>query len=977
MNFHSFTASRRGTPINDWSTVVGIFGVLAVFTCVEGYAQLPATGGAVTGQGTVAEETVQLTPFTVTSDKDVGYQAANTLAGSRMNTSLRDTAASLSILTEEFIKDIGALDLTQAIAFGNNVELELPDGNAAFEFYNTFLIRGQAATVARNYFRWKLPTNTFNVERIEEARGPNSILFGIASAGGLISTSTKQAYTNRTFRRAQLIYGSYDLRRASFDVNQAAFGGKLGVRLNAVSSKEQAYQHYAGAEDNRAHLALKYDLTRSTVVRAEYEKGKTFRVAADNQEIGDNVMRWFNAGRPLLGLTGTVTGIARNNTAANLSVNLVDDGRNNFVNFDARGLVITQADTSALITDPRIIDHVNYRVSLGGPTQSQESVFDTYTVSIDQKLWKSTFLQFAFNRQRYDFEAWQASNPTGLKGDANQFLRDGVTPNPNAGGLYFETYWTNRNRDETSDNYRFTASQEFNFGKWGEYRLAGLFEREERTFYNQGTNEAWIDETTDRGAFAAAPNASANRVLRRHYVTLLDQATYFASSQHPTTTSGLVSGMIDPSNPARRLKTRFVASGASAFDDPSEQDSFLLAGQAYYFNRKLVLAGGYRSDTLYLHEGARGIIDPVTQEFIIDNINNPRTNRTLKATTRTAGAVYHVLPWLSLRYNRSNSIELANTGVRLMPLLDSSGYPIGAASRVGDNPKGEGEDYGIDLSLLDGKVFVRATRFSTTRAGAQAFTYGGTVDNPTVFSNRVLDQLATNGLITAAERERRRINSGGSTFDVASTGYEYSVTANPTRNWRVQANYSTSNPVSDNIAPEIQVWAASEIPFFKKFDQNMLITSVGTTLAAEIARWELANEVNRSVAGVGTIGTRKEKVSAVTRYTFSEGLLKGLHVGGTVRHQGKQVIAFSSSRKEVIYGNSFTRVDAFVGYNFGRSPRWRWLQNAGLQLNVQNVLDEHDPLVTRVADPNGARLDVNRMAPQLPITWRLSADLSF
>ncbi|MBL9209544.1 MAG: TonB-dependent receptor, partial [Opitutaceae bacterium] len=279
--------------------------------------------------------------------------------------------------------------------------------------------------------------------------------------------------------------------------------------------------------------------------------------------------------------------------------------------------------------------------------------------------------------------------------------------------------------------------------------------------------------------------------------------------------------------------------------------------------------------------------------------------------------------------------------------------------------------------LLDGKVFVRATRFSTTRAGAQGFVYGGTVDNPTVFSDRVLGQLATNGLITAAERERRRINSGGYTFDVASTGYEFSVTANPTKNWRLQANYSISNPVSDNIAPEIQAWAASEIPFYKRFDQNLLITSVGTTLAAEIARWELANQVNRSVEGVGTAGTRKEKVSAVTRYAFSEGRLRGLHVGATVRHQGKQVIAYSTSRQQVIYGNSFTRADAFLGYTFGRAVPLKFLRGLGLQLNVQNVFDDHEPLSTRVADPNAARLDVNRMAPQLPLTWRLSADVTF
>jgi iron complex outermembrane receptor protein len=154
-------------------------------------------------------------------------------------------------LTAELIKDVGALDLTEAIRFGNNVEMELPDGNAAFEFFRTFVIRGQAASISRNYFRWKLPTNTFNIERIEEARGPNSILFGIASAGGLLNASTKQAQTNRSFRGAQLVYGSYDLRRASIDINKSSFNGKLGVRFNAVASKEQAYQHYAGNEDER------------------------------------------------------------------------------------------------------------------------------------------------------------------------------------------------------------------------------------------------------------------------------------------------------------------------------------------------------------------------------------------------------------------------------------------------------------------------------------------------------------------------------------------------------------------------------------------------------------------------------------------------------------------------------------------------------------------------------------------------------
>src|ERR1043166_8063887 len=57
------------------------------------------------------EKAVELSPFVVASDKDVGYVATNTLAGSRLNTALKDTPASISVFTEEFMKDIGAFSL--------------------------------------------------------------------------------------------------------------------------------------------------------------------------------------------------------------------------------------------------------------------------------------------------------------------------------------------------------------------------------------------------------------------------------------------------------------------------------------------------------------------------------------------------------------------------------------------------------------------------------------------------------------------------------------------------------------------------------------------------------------------------------------------------------------------------------------------------------------------------------------------------
>lgn len=920
------------------------------------------------------EEVVELSPFVVNASEDNGYQATNTLAGSRMNTSLRDTAASVSVLTSELLSDIGALNLNDAFVYANNVELDhtnLNNDNGTFEFFNTFRIRGQAATVARNYFRWKLPADLFNVERIEEARGPNSILFGIASAGGLISTQTKQASTNRNFRRAQLVYGSYDLRRATIDVNQTTFNEKLGVRFNAVLSDVQGYQHYVYEKDNRAHLAVKYNLTPNTVFRAEYEKGKTSANKANNQEIVDNAMKWYYAGAPVLlvNAADTARGITRNANGADLSIRLVETAPGVYYNYDARLAGNTQPATAGgMLYEPAFIDNLNFRPNSGGPGQTQESWFETYSAFLDHKLGKNTFLQLAFNHQDYDFEAWQASGASGLKGDPNRFMKDGVTPNPNAGGYYFESFWTHRYRSEALNNLRFSVSQELDFGKWGEYRLAGLAEREESNWSKDNYIEIWANEATNLGAFNTVRNSGVNRVMRRHYITPGDYGTYFSSFSAPAP----ITGMVDPSNPARTLKTAWTRAGIADFNDPQEQDSYLAAAQAFYFKRKLVLAGGYRADTLYLHEGLRGFRDPVTQDIVVDNETFPRANKTIDAHTRTYGVVYHALPWLSLRYNNARSLELTNGGIRLTPHPDENGNFIGG--RVGDNPQGQGEDYGFDLNLLDGKIFVRATRFETIRAGAQQFVYGGT-SSPSTLSNRVMDALQGAGLITQAERDLHQIDVGGSEFDMKSTGYELSVTANPTKNWRLSANYSFTDSVTDNTAPEILVWAAAEIPYFQSFNQNILV-STGDTVAGEIARWQAVHQTLQSVNGLGTIGNRREKLSVVTRYTFSDGLLKGLHVGATARHQSKMVIG-ATSANTLVYGNSITRADASLGYRFGRMPGLKFLKNLSLQLNVYNVLNQHDPLVMGVANENAAVLVPNRLLPQEPRYWRLSADLAF
>ena len=57
-----------------------------------------------------AEEVLVLSPFEVKAEEDNGYVATETLAGTRIRTDLKDVASAISVVTKEFMRDIGATD---------------------------------------------------------------------------------------------------------------------------------------------------------------------------------------------------------------------------------------------------------------------------------------------------------------------------------------------------------------------------------------------------------------------------------------------------------------------------------------------------------------------------------------------------------------------------------------------------------------------------------------------------------------------------------------------------------------------------------------------------------------------------------------------------------------------------------------------------------------------------------------------------
>jgi iron complex outermembrane receptor protein len=128
---------------------------------------------------------VQLSPFSVDASEDSGYRAHNTLAGSRLNSSLRDTPGVLDVLTADFLDDIGVTTLSDALNYSTNFAEDLGDFdsqgviNTVFpgsQANVNFRTRGLGGTIARNYLETDTRPAFYTVERIDNSSGPNSIL---------------------------------------------------------------------------------------------------------------------------------------------------------------------------------------------------------------------------------------------------------------------------------------------------------------------------------------------------------------------------------------------------------------------------------------------------------------------------------------------------------------------------------------------------------------------------------------------------------------------------------------------------------------------------------------------------------------------------------------------------------------------------------------------------------------------------------
>jgi outer membrane receptor protein involved in Fe transport len=184
------------------------------------------------------DNAIKLSPFEVRNEKDQGYVATSTLAGTRLNTPLRDTPVAISVFTEEFLKQIDAVTVVDVLKFAIGVEPSYDStGNVRSGSDVVVNIRGLGrSTMARNYFVWSnQASDSYIIGSLTFTRGPDNVLFGRSGPQGSFNADTKRASFGRngTVSPPQIQFPSNSLTPRWPSANcVAGAAGYAGSRAN-------------------------------------------------------------------------------------------------------------------------------------------------------------------------------------------------------------------------------------------------------------------------------------------------------------------------------------------------------------------------------------------------------------------------------------------------------------------------------------------------------------------------------------------------------------------------------------------------------------------------------------------------------------------------------------------------------------------------------------------------------------------------
>jgi len=579
-----------------------------------------------------ATDPVELTPFTVSSDRDQGFAATSALAGGRLATDLRDTPAAYSVMTREFIDALNLTDLQTAAEWSTGSDSIPNNGDATFFTFSTYYqTRGvRAGTQQRNFFPQYGDNDTFDIERFDFGRGPNSILFGNGTLGGTSSSTTKRARTDRAFQNVQFSVGSWSTYRATFDVNQP-LGKRVAVRAAGVWGDGDGWRQKDFNRRQGVFTTTTFRPWRNTEIRLEGEyleiQKQTGMTTLNDRLSGWDGQLTYDRPAALRGAAAAVLNAATaagvNRRGANYHVWNPYGGLNAVVNLEGEPMTRAGGETATTpiagftygaIGAPSFNSSgVTFRHAFGLPAGRFDNAIarsffrvpdDEFTLSPDAPLLSSRFrdLQLTVNQRFGDFYLEAAADLNRqayfVNGEENRGTQDSYidinrvqpdgTANPHflqpyGDGSFFRGY-----RNYGFDSVRFAAAY-VRDTRWGKFTVNSMGGRSENHYT---LSYRWL-------SVAQGPDQS-QWILPAQFIRV--RRYWNQSAREITDLSRGPIRYLNPGVNSSQIQPRWVIDN-SRYDTETVNDANytygLVALNAKFWRDRLVVLGAVRRDQYY------------------------------------------------------------------------------------------------------------------------------------------------------------------------------------------------------------------------------------------------------------------------------------------------------------------------------------------------------------------------------------------
>jgi len=227
-----------------------------------------------------ADDTIKLSPFTVSTEKDTGYTATNSLSGTRTNTPIRDIPMNIQVFTKDLADDF--LIKTQVDFEAYNAALvyggaDTFSDNVIQQPYQELLVRGFRQNWGlRDGIREYDPVDMQNISRVEFVKGPAAPLYGLAYPGGVMNNITKSVDFAHNFTNLRATAGNFNDWRASIDTNVTTStpnGGKFGIRFNGANERSQDEREHSKGRVELAAIEAEWRPFPTTQLEFMTERG--------------------------------------------------------------------------------------------------------------------------------------------------------------------------------------------------------------------------------------------------------------------------------------------------------------------------------------------------------------------------------------------------------------------------------------------------------------------------------------------------------------------------------------------------------------------------------------------------------------------------------------------------------------------------------------------------------------------------------